>query len=56
MTVAELEARMSSAELSEWQAFIRLEHEEYSEKRRRAELGAAATAGVQARKTRMRRR
>lgn len=56
MTHAALLARCSSAELSEWQAYLQLERKESDEKRVRAEMGASATAGIQARKRRMRSR
>jgi hypothetical protein len=53
MTVAELNARMSSAELSEWQAYLRVEREDGDERRQQAELEARAGAGVEARRVRM---
>jgi hypothetical protein len=44
MTVGELLARVSSRELAEWQAYLRIEDEE----RKQAQLGARAKAGLKA--------
>ena len=52
MTVAELNRRMSSAELTEWQAYLRIEREEAEEQRMRSELEARASAGLNRRKAR----
>lgn len=53
MTVGELNARVSSAELTEWQAFLRVEHEEREERSTMAKLEADASTGLQRRKKRM---
>lgn len=55
MTHAELLARVSSAELSEWQAYLRIEAEEREARRAEHELAGRAEAGLKARKHRMRR-
>lgn len=55
MTHAELLARVSSAELSEWQAYLRLEKEETKDRQQDADLIARAEAGLAHRKRRMRR-
>lgn len=46
MTVAELQQRMSSRELAEWQVFCRIENEELDKRQQRAsvERGAEAQA------------
>lgn len=56
MTHAELLARCSSAELSEWQAYLQVDREETEQRRLRAEMNTGAAAGVQTRKRRMRSR
>jgi hypothetical protein len=56
MTHAELLARCSSAELSEWQAYLQVDREETEQRRLRTEMNTGAAAGVQARKRRMRSR
>lgn len=55
MTHAELLARVSSAELTEWQAYLRLEREESAARRQEADLTARAEAGLANRKRRMKR-
>lgn len=54
MTHAELLARVSSAELSEWQAYLKVENKERDERMARSDMSAKATAGLQRRKQRMR--
>jgi hypothetical protein len=56
MTVAELLARVSSAEISEWRAHFRLESMEWEERKTRAELRSEASTGVQKRIRKMRNR
>lgn len=53
MTHAELLARISSAELSEWQAYLRLEERERQDRARRDEIAGAALAGVAARRNKL---
>lgn len=56
MTHAELLARASSAELAEWQAYLRLEDRERKAREQRAAMESGARAGVETRKRRMRSR
>lgn len=55
MTHAELLARVSSAELAEWQAFLRIEAEDREARRTENDLAVRAEAGLKTRKHRMRR-
>ena len=55
MTHAELLRRVSSAELTEWQAYTQLEAQDAEQARVRRDMSAEATAGLQTRKHRMKR-
>ena len=46
---------MSSAEFSEWEAVFRIEHREREKQSLHDDMAAKASAGVEARKARMRR-
>lgn len=56
MTVSELLTRATSAELSEWQAFFRLEQREEKDRRTHADMDREAAAGAANRTRRMRKR